>query len=237
MQATQRWEQAQETEHAFWDGMAQSETGLLRVLAANAEKAWQIRRLLRKQPQTCLEIGIGPLGVGVTGFLPEIPFRMGLDPIGPVRPDCVEPLREFIHSRSAPIRYIVGCGETIPLESASVDLVVCCNVLDHVRDPDAILAEVRRVLKPDGCLFLDVHTFSLLGLLKWHGWTKLRHRDEILVKAHPYRFFEWTLNAKLRAKGLQVIQKEGHSLISLCAGHARVSAFLAVKRDGSRNGT
>jgi ubiquinone/menaquinone biosynthesis C-methylase UbiE len=109
-------------------------------------------------------------------------------------------------------------------------LVVCSNVLDHVLNARAILAEIRRVLIPSGYLFLKVGTFSLLGLLRWHTWTKYRHHDELIVKCHPYQFLEWTIQAMLRDQGLEVLAKEGHSLISLLSGHARDTAFLAVKR-------
>jgi SAM-dependent methyltransferase len=228
MVSVKRWEQAQETEPSFWEGVAQNEVALLDTLSSNAAKASQLRRLLPARPVTCLEVGIGPLGLGVIGFLPEIPFRAGLDPLSPVWGRCADGLWAFVNSRRVP--YVISLGESIAIRSCAVDLVVCCNVLDHVLNPEAVLTEIRRVLKPDGHLFLDVHTFSLLGLLKWHAWTKRRHSDEILVKSHPYRFLEQTVQAMLRAQGLEILAKEGHSLLSVLCGHARATAFLATKR-------
>lgn len=47
-------------------------------------------------------------------------------------------------------RHIVAIGDTYPLESASVDLVVCDWVLEHVAEPDSFAREIHRVLRPGG---------------------------------------------------------------------------------------
>ncbi len=41
-------------------------------------------------------------------------------------------------------------GESVPLESSSVDTVICSLVLCTVHDPAAVLREVKRVLRPGG---------------------------------------------------------------------------------------
>lgn len=45
---------------------------------------------------------------------------------------------------------IIGSAEAIPLEAASVDSVLCTQVLEHVPHPWKALAEMHRVLKPGG---------------------------------------------------------------------------------------
>ena len=52
-------------------------------------------------------------------------------------------------------RYLAVGAEHVPLEADSVDVVVARNSLDHVDDPDAVLREARRLLRPGGTLILN----------------------------------------------------------------------------------
>jgi SAM-dependent methyltransferase len=47
-------------------------------------------------------------------------------------------------------------GEDLPLLDECADLAVCRNSLDHMLDPAHGLNQIRRILKPDGALFLSV---------------------------------------------------------------------------------
>lgn len=47
-------------------------------------------------------------------------------------------------------------GRLLPIASASIDGVLCTQVLEHVFEPAAFLAEIRRVTKPGGHLLLTV---------------------------------------------------------------------------------
>ena len=231
------WVAAQEVERDFWDGMIRDDQSILRVLADNAAKAPQVRSCFAGTPQACLEVGVGPIGLGISGFLPEIPRRFALDPLPPVplepRADAPtrssEDLRMYIRHQRAQLHYLVGCGEEIPVRSESMDLVICCNAIDHASDPRAILGEVHRVLKPNGAFFFDVDTFSLLGMVKWHAWTSYAHKDEILVKAHPYRMYEPDLVRMLQSCRFKLQKLGGHTLTSNWIGHARNSTFVGSK--------
>lgn len=50
----------------------------------------------------------------------------------------------------------VGSGEQLPYPSAIFDLVLCLDVLEHVKNPGELLAEVSRVLKPRGVVLTTV---------------------------------------------------------------------------------
>ena len=44
----------------------------------------------------------------------------------------------------------------LPLSDASLDAVICSEVLEHIADYQRVLHEIRRVLKPDGLLCISV---------------------------------------------------------------------------------
>jgi SAM-dependent methyltransferase len=46
--------------------------------------------------------------------------------------------------------HVIGIRDRLPVADESVDLVVSDHVFEHVDDPDAVVAELDRVLKPGG---------------------------------------------------------------------------------------
>jgi SAM-dependent methyltransferase len=50
-----------------------------------------------------------------------------------------------------------GSIETIPVEDASFDVVLCLQVLEHVPDPAAAVRELRRTVKDGGRVLLSTH--------------------------------------------------------------------------------
>jgi SAM-dependent methyltransferase len=64
------------------------------------------------------------------------------------------------------VGFVCAAGETLPLPDASVDVAVFNHIYEHVVDPDAVLADVRRVLRPDGVLYLGLG--NRLGVVEPH---------------------------------------------------------------------
>ena len=56
----------------------------------------------------------------------------------------------------APSVDVVGDGRRMPFSEASMDVVLITQVLEHVPEPVAVIAEIRRILKPGGTLLLSV---------------------------------------------------------------------------------
>jgi ubiquinone/menaquinone biosynthesis C-methylase UbiE len=57
------------------------------------------------------------------------------------------------HGAAAEFR--TAAGEALPYPDASFDAVVCVNVIEHVRSHDRTVAELVRVTKPGGHVFLE----------------------------------------------------------------------------------
>jgi SAM-dependent methyltransferase len=51
---------------------------------------------------------------------------------------------------------VIYNGDHFPLKNKSVDLVVCTQVLEHVKNDDLFMSEIQRVLKNKGLLLLTV---------------------------------------------------------------------------------
>jgi SAM-dependent methyltransferase len=51
---------------------------------------------------------------------------------------------------------INGAGERLPFANASFDLAIAWDVVEHVQDPELLLAELARVLRPGGRVLLTV---------------------------------------------------------------------------------
>nr|MBA2669287.1 class I SAM-dependent methyltransferase [Gemmatimonadota bacterium] len=79
----------------------------------------------------------------------------------------------------------MGVAEALPFPDSSFDLVILDNVLEHVTDRPQTLREIRRVLRPDGFLYMvtpkpfsiyslwnDPH-YDLAGLVLLPRWLQI----------------------------------------------------------------
>jgi SAM-dependent methyltransferase len=54
------------------------------------------------------------------------------------------------------IGFLCADGEQLPLPDGSVDIVVFNHIYEHVVDADAVVAEIHRILRPEGLVYLGL---------------------------------------------------------------------------------
>src|SRR5205823_1246671 len=55
----------------------------------------------------------------------------------------------------SPMTQLIADGHQIPLRDESVDAVLVQAVLEHVLDPAKVVAEIHRVLRPNGIVYAE----------------------------------------------------------------------------------
>jgi ubiquinone/menaquinone biosynthesis C-methylase UbiE len=99
-----------------------------------------------------LEIGIGS-GLNLPYYGRDVESVIGLDP----SQRLLEVAGQRAAKASMPVELLLGSATAIPLDDASIDTVVMTWTLCSIPDPQAALAEIRRVLKADGKLLFVEH--------------------------------------------------------------------------------
>ncbi|HEX5436700.1 MAG TPA: methyltransferase domain-containing protein [Gemmatimonadaceae bacterium] len=104
----------------------------------------EIRAVLPKFAGTLLDVGCGYMPYKPLVLAPpsRVTEYVGLDlPAGP------------LYNASPDLTWD---GKRIPLRNGAVDCAMATEVLEHCPDPDVVLREVRRVVKPGGHFFFTV---------------------------------------------------------------------------------
>ena len=146
-----RWSASQRLELHFWKTWTQAapyqNLDVPKYWAEELPRFGCSRHLFSNK--RVLDIGCGP--VGLIHFLDNAAERIRIDPL----------LLQYESRMTLPEPQLslAGLGESLPLASDSVDIAICFNALDHMQDPAAALAEIRRVLRPGGTLLLMIHSF------------------------------------------------------------------------------
>lgn len=202
-----------------------------RVIGARQAAAWS--------PKTVLDVGCGG------GLLSEEFARAGFQVTG------VDPAEESLecargHAREGglAITYQPGCGERIPAADETFDIVLCCDVLEHVDDLERVIREISRVLKPGGVFFYDTINrtwVSYLVVIKiMQDWTFTAQHEP---RSHAWAQFvkPAELHALLASEGLTHQEDRGIAasggLIALLSDlRRRVKGEISYRELGRRMG-
>jgi O-antigen biosynthesis protein len=137
-----------------------------------------------------------------TGYLAERLQQRGSTVIGIEMDErAAEVARRFCEA------VYVGNIETmeLPFDAESFDYVMCGDLIEHLRDPQAVLARLRPLLRPTGRLVLSTPNIAnwamrlslLFGRFRYTEWG-------ILDRTHTHFFTRKTLRECLEAAGYRI---------------------------------
>jgi ubiquinone/menaquinone biosynthesis C-methylase UbiE len=142
------------------------------------------------------------LGAGVGANLDYLPAGTRLIAIEPSL-QMHERLRERAEQAGVVLDLIAQGAETLPLEDAAYDEVICSLVLCTVADPDRVLAEVRRILRPGG-------RFRFVEHVAAPAWSPRRWLQGTLRRPWRWLFEGCTLDrdtaSRIRAAGFSDLE-------------------------------
>ncbi|HXX53552.1 MAG TPA: class I SAM-dependent methyltransferase [Thermodesulfovibrionales bacterium] len=146
----------------FWN----ADTPALLDLDSELDISYEERRWLEARAQvirTLAEAQIADLAFFIGKIVVEIgPGPVGfLDACGARIAIGIDPLANAFRQQglmlpNSDVVYLNTVAESIPLVDEFVDIIVSRNSLDHVTEPEKVLDETWRVLKPGGFFLLNV---------------------------------------------------------------------------------
>jgi 2-polyprenyl-6-hydroxyphenyl methylase/3-demethylubiquinone-9 3-methyltransferase len=177
--------------------------------------------------------GFGPrssvLDVGSGGgFIAASLAEAGYDVIG-VDPSQSATMEARKHVEA---NFAVAVGRSLPLPDASMDAVVCSEVLEHVESAEDVIAEISRVLQADGVLVFSMPNRTFLSRLVLIDLAQKFSPTKVLPDdLHEWdRFITPTEFHELATRnGLVVTDLQG---VSLPLRHipSAIAALIALKR-------
>jgi 2-polyprenyl-6-hydroxyphenyl methylase/3-demethylubiquinone-9 3-methyltransferase len=186
---------------------------------------WVLDTLARFYGPDTLSMNILDIGCGA-GFLTNPWGAMGYQVTGiDLSESSLEVASRYDLSKS--VKYLVADAYNLPFADNSFSVVSAMDFLEHVDDPQKVVGEVARVLKPGGIFFF--HTFnrnwlSYLLVIKSLEWLlpktpKHLHLYDLFIK--PQELEVCCRNAQLEPQAWTGIKPVifTRSLFSLLGGH------------------
>lgn len=175
-----RWQIAQKHEQSWWQ---QFESGLRPDYKIEYYQLWaeNLKNDLAEDLIITNETKILEIGSGAAGIVSRLKsnFRFAIDPLE----ELFASIERFKKIRDPAVTYMTAKGEELPFPDSFFDLIILDNVLDHCQNPQKIIKEIHRVLRPSGIAYLRINTYHI-----WGQFVRKIMEKFILDKGHPHTY-------------------------------------------------
>lgn len=124
--------------------------------------------------------------------------------------DVYDKAISYAQTQYPDIEFKVADAHKIPYENETFDTVICTEVLEHVDDPEAVLSEIKRVLKKDGWAVIELDSGSLLFSIAWYLWRKFN--GKVWNDSHIHSFNVKKLESMIIKSGFKIEKKKTFNL-------------------------
>lgn len=119
-------------------------------------------------------------------------------------------------------QWVGGWADALPFAADSFDASFCKGAMDHFDDPEAAIAEMARVTRPDGRVVLAIANFDSLACrmtravdavrIDWLGWGPLRGRRGYDTPSDHFTRYELALMKEQASRHMEIERVEGVSV-------------------------
>lgn len=164
-----------------------------------------IREMVDARPgETVLEVGSG--GGHVLGMFPQAKL---------VAVDVADTFLATAKKNLAgyDVEFKKGQITELGLPAASIDAVICTEVLEHITQPEEVVAEIARLVKPGGRAVITVPVDPLINGMKQVvrytpvGWALGRRFNWGGDEYHLHQWWPWQFE-RLLARHLRVVERK-----------------------------
>ena len=122
------------------------------------EKVWKITKKVDVIDFGC---GYGYLGLVLMSLLPNGSSYTGVD----ISEELINKGKEIFKELPFNHKFILSSANNVPEKDDTFDIAICNSVLMHILEPDAVLAEMKRITKNDGMIITCESNWNAVNAL------------------------------------------------------------------------
>ncbi len=171
------------------------------------QRVWHTRKLaqvvaaIRKyypDPKKILDVGVAS-GWFLSEVIKEFPKAQG------VGIDVYKEAIGYGKKTYKNLTLLVSDAHSLAFTDKLFNVIISCEVLEHVVNPDNVVKEIKRVLTDDGIIVIEIDSGNFLFKIVWHWWTNIKNGVWRNSHIHP---FSISMLEELFAKNNLVVEQK-----------------------------